>query len=68
MADTHINAFYADVETKKQEVVKAKGELEAAILRLKSHPDYVEDKPDAEPKKPVEQPQKAPEQPQNKKK
>ena len=55
MPTTHVNAFYADVEEKKQEVLKAQGELEAAILRLKAHPDFVEEKSDAQSQKPVEQ-------------
>lgn len=38
---THINAFYADVEEKRQAVVRAQGELNAAVTALETHPDYV---------------------------
>lgn len=41
MADTHINAYEADVEAAKLKVVQANGELQAAQIALESHPDYV---------------------------
>lgn len=41
MPDTHINAFYMDVQDKEELVKKAQGELEAAQVSLKAHPDYV---------------------------
>ena len=53
MADTHINAFFADVEEKKQAVVLAQGELDAAKARLaakKKEVGYVEPKPVESPK------------------
>lgn len=34
MSDTHINAFYADVDEAKAEVEIARGKLEAAEIRL----------------------------------
>lgn len=42
MADTHINAFYMNVDEKKQAVTQAQAELEEAERLLKSHPDYQE--------------------------
>lgn len=36
MAETHINAFFGDVEAKQQAVVVAQGELEAAKVRLEA--------------------------------
>lgn len=39
---THINAFYMNVDEKKQAVIKAKGELQEAETLLKAHPDYKE--------------------------
>lgn len=52
MADTHINAYFAEVDEKKQAVVQAKGELEAAEARLeakKKEVGWVEEKPAEEP-------------------
>lgn len=36
MADTHINAFFADVQEAEQKVIVAKGELEAVKARLEA--------------------------------
>lgn len=40
MADTHVNAFYMNVDEKKQAVAKAQAELEEAERQLQEHPDY----------------------------
>lgn len=56
---THINAFFADIEEKKQDVIRAKGELEAAVQRLRAHPDYKEEAVNVESEKPTEQNQSA---------
>lgn len=37
---THINAYIGDLEQKRDEVVRALSEYEAAKLELKNHPDY----------------------------
>jgi len=37
---THINAFQAEVEEKKQALQVAQGALSEAEAALKSHPDY----------------------------
>jgi hypothetical protein len=42
---THINAFFQDVEDAKQKVAVAQGNLDEAIGRLESHPDYVAPEP-----------------------
>lgn len=47
MADTHINAFFADVENARIKAVQAQGELDAAKQRLeakKAEVDYDESK------------------------
>lgn len=54
MAETHINAFYANVDEKKQAVEQAKAELDQAERLLKAHPDFVE------PPKKVKEPQDGP--------
>lgn len=41
---THINAYYGNVEEKKQALAQAKDELAAAEQALKDHPDYEEPK------------------------
>lgn len=55
MSDTHINAFYANVEEKKQAVELAKGELADAERLLRAHPDYQEPEkaPEPEPQTPT---------------
>lgn len=60
--DTHINAFFADVEEKKKAVVIAQGELQAAEERLALKKQQVGwEEPEQEPKgqeekaKPVEE-------------
>lgn len=55
MSDTHVNAFYMNVEEKKQAVEQARGELAEAERLLKAHPDYVEPE-----KAPKAEPQEAP--------
>lgn len=37
---THINAYYGNVEEKKQALAQAKDELATAERELKDHPDY----------------------------
>lgn len=44
MSDTHVNAFYMNVDEKKQAVGKAKAELAEAERALKAHPDFEEPK------------------------
>lgn len=47
---THINAFYMNVDEKKQAVVRAEAELQEAEALLKAHSDYEEPtKAEAEP-------------------
>lgn len=38
---THINAYIGDLEEKKAALVKAQGDVDAADLAVKAHPDYV---------------------------
>lgn len=52
MSETHINAFYLDIQEKQQAVEAAQAELDSAKVRLKSHPDYVA--PEVKPEKPQE--------------
>lgn len=47
--DTHINAFYMDVDEKKLAVKSAKADLEEAERRLKAHPNYEEEESDDQP-------------------
>lgn len=60
MADTHINAYFADVAEHEQKVLEAHAEWEAAKARLetkKKEVGYVED-PTPKAEKPTETPKK----------
>lgn len=46
---THINAFLADVELKKEAVRVANSELASAQAALEAHPDYVAPKKETVP-------------------
>lgn len=39
---THINAYYMNVDEKKEALAKAKADLQEAESLLKDHPDYEE--------------------------
>lgn len=47
---THVNAFYGDLEEKKQALAAAQAEVDTAELALKSHPDYEKPKAEKKPK------------------
>ena len=55
MPETHINAYYADVEDKKQAVFRAQGELQAAQdrLREKERQEGIDTASESAPSEPV---------------
>lgn len=44
MSETHVNAFYMNVDEKKKAVAQTDAELQEAEALLKAHPDYEEPK------------------------